>query len=59
MLRLIKYTQDFANRKKGDTWYAPSMLASELVKRGVAEYHAEKKAATRKKKAEKKKDADN
>jgi hypothetical protein len=33
----IKFTEDFANRKKGDVWNAPLILANRLVaKRKVA-----------------------
>ena len=49
---LIEFTKDFANKKKGDIWECDSMLANEIIKKGVAKKRERKPAVKKTKKAE-------
>lgn len=47
----IEFTEDFANRKKGETWKCDGMLASQLVRVDkVAKFYEEKPKAKKSKK---------
>ena len=49
-MRTVVFTQDFATKKKGDSWKCDSMLASQLVNIDkVAKYYEETKKETVKK----------
>lgn len=38
-MRTIIFTKDFATRKEGEKWACDSMLARDLVDRGVAKFY--------------------
>jgi hypothetical protein len=47
-MRLITFTKDFANKKKGDVWECDGMLASQLVHVDKVAKFGKEKAASKK-----------
>lgn len=43
----IKFTKDFATKKKGESWECDSLLASRLIKRKVAVLDTKKETKTK------------